>query len=100
MKMNMDYSNNGIAYQSNKLTEARFSLSPNEQKLIVMMVSMIFKDDKDFKDYEVRISDFSTLLNLKNKNIYAEIKDLLFRLSSRTVFIKEKNGYLILNKEY
>jgi plasmid replication initiation protein len=56
---------------------------------------MIFKDDKDFKDYEVRISDFSTLLNLKNKNIYAEIKDLLFRLSSRTVFIKEKNGYLI-----
>jgi plasmid replication initiation protein len=91
----MDRVNNGIVCQSNKLVEARFSLTLNEQKLIIMMVSLISLNDKDFKDYEIRVADFAGLLKIKNKNIYSEIKDLLLRLTSRTLFIKEETGFLV-----
>lgn len=87
--------NNGIVCQSNKLVEARFSLTLNEQKLIIMMVSLISLNDKDFKDYEIRVADFAELLKIKNKNIYSEIKDLLLRLTGRTLFIKEETGFLV-----
>jgi len=91
----MEYKNNGIFCQSNRLVEARFSLTPNEQKLIIMMISLISWGDKDFQDYEIRVTEFSKLLNLKNKNIYSQIKDLLCRITSRTVFIKKDKGFLV-----
>jgi len=94
--MNMDYLTNGIACYSNKLIEARYSLTPNEQKLVIMMVALISPKDEDFKDYKIRVSDFSNLLDLKNKNIHSQIKDVLCRLTGRTIFIqKEGKSFLV-----
>ena len=91
----MKHKKNGIFCQSNRLIEARFSLTPNEQKLVIMMISLISWKDKDFQNYEIRVADFSKLLNLKNKNIYSQLKDILCRITSRTVFIKKDNGFLV-----
>jgi plasmid replication initiation protein len=91
----MEYKKNGMFCQSNRLIEARFSLTPNEQKLVIMMISLISWGDKDFQNYEIRVADFSKLLNLKNKNIYSQIKDILCRITSRTVFIKKEKGFLV-----
>jgi plasmid replication initiation protein len=91
----MEHLKNGIACQSNKLVEARYSLSPNEQKIIVLMVSLISPNDKDFKEYEIKIADFVQLLNIRNNKAYKETKDLLYRLASRTLFIERENGFLV-----
>lgn len=91
----MDHLKNGIACQSNKLVEARYSLSPNEQKIIILMVALINPDDESFKTYRIKISDFARLLKINNKNIYPETEDLLYRLVDRTLKIQKEGGYLI-----
>jgi plasmid replication initiation protein len=49
--------------QSNKLVEARYSLTVGEQRLIFAMASMIHPDDVDFFVYEMRVKDLAELLN-------------------------------------
>jgi plasmid replication initiation protein len=89
--------NNGLVCQSNKLIEARYNLTPNEQKLVIMMIALIHKDDKELKDYRIRVSEFSKLLDLKNKNIHSQVRELLCRLSNRSIFIeKGKHSFLAL----
>ena len=91
----MDDLKNGIVCQSNKLIEARYSLTTNEQKLVVIMIALINKDDEDFKDYKIRILEFSNLLKLKNKNIHRQVRELLLRLLDRTIVIeKSKHSFL------
>jgi len=92
----MDRLKNGIACYSNTLIEARYSLTPNEQKLVIMMVALISPEDQDFKDYRIHVSDFSQLLELKNKNIHSQIKDVLCRLAGRVLFIPKKGKDFLL----
>jgi plasmid replication initiation protein len=53
-----------LVVQSNKLIEARYRLSVEEQKIVKILISQIRKDDKDFQDYEFRIKDLAELLGL------------------------------------
>jgi len=87
---------NMIVTQSNKLIEARYNLTIYEQRLVLIMISMVEPEDEDFKDYIIKISDFRDLLELKNKNIYSQVKKILLRLRERTLLIpKRKNDFLI-----
>ena len=93
--LNMEDLKNGIACQSNRLVEARYTLTPNEQKIIILMVALINPNDENFKVYKIRIADFAKLLKINNKNIYPETEDLLYRLVDRTLKIRKEGGYLI-----
>ncbi len=85
-----------IITQSNKLVEARYTLSLYEQRLVLMMIAMVEPADEDFKDYIIKISDFSGLLGLKNKNVYSQVKNLLLKLRERTLLIPEgEKDYLV-----
>jgi len=86
---------NMLVTQSNKLVEARYSLTLYEQRLVLMMISMIEPDDDDFKDYIIRVSDFSDLIGLKSRNLYPTIKKLLVKLRERTLVIEKGKDYLI-----
>jgi len=86
---------NMLVTQANKLVEARYTLSLYEQRLVLMMISMIEPKDEDFKDYIIRISDFSDLIGLKSRNLYPTIKNLLIKLRERTLVIEKGKDYLI-----
>jgi hypothetical protein len=43
-----------LVTQSTKLVEARYHLSVGEQRLVLLMISMIQPTDEDFKDYEIK----------------------------------------------
>ena len=87
---------NMIVTQSNRLIEARYTLSLYEQRLVLMMIAMVEPEDADFKNYIIKISDFGELLGLKNKNIYTQIKKILLKLRERTLLIpKGKKDFLI-----
>ena len=86
---------NMLVTQSNKLVEARYTLTLYEQRLVLMMIAMIEPDDEDFKDYIIRVSDFGDLIGLKNKNMYSQIKSLLVKLRERTLVIEDGKDYLV-----
>jgi len=87
---------NMLVTQSNQLVEAKYYLSLAEQRLVLMLASMVEPDDKDFKSYVIKISDFKDLIGLKSNNLYGRVKLLLRSLASRVIEIpKEGRSYLI-----
>ncbi|MEI2779833.1 MAG: replication initiation protein [Candidatus Competibacter sp.] len=58
----MNINKKSLVVQSNRLVEAKYRLSVEEQKIIKILVSQIQKEDEDFKDYEFRIKDLAELL--------------------------------------
>ena len=87
---------NNLVTQSNNLVEARYSLSLYEQRLVLMMISMVEPQDEDFKDYKIRVSDFNQILGLKHKGSYSKIKSILRGLRAKELLInKGEKDYLV-----
>ncbi len=83
-----------IVVQSNKLVEARYSLTVGEQRLIFAMASMIHPDDVDFFVYEMQVKELAELLNFDLKYAYFEIDKITDRLMERVLRIPEEKGWL------
>jgi plasmid replication initiation protein len=93
----MDGKKNLIITHSNRLTEARYSLTVNEQRIVLFMIAQIQPEDEELQEYAINIGDFAKLLGIKNKNIYADTKNLLHGLLSKVLYIPNDNGYLMTN---
>lgn len=87
-------SNNSLVAHSNKLTEARYFLTVGEQKVILLLISMISPNDTELKDYEMRISDFSKIMGLSGNSVYERMNETLDRLLSRVIHIPKETGFL------
>lgn len=81
-----------VVNKSNDLIQARYKLTVEEQRLIILLASMIHKDDEDFKSYELRVADFIALFGLeKRKSIYSELEESSKRLTGKTIELSEGN---------
>lgn len=78
---------NTVVWQSNQLAEARYELSPREQKLVLYVISMIEPEDEDFKRYVVNVADFAKLAKLSKSELYKELRDLAENLKSKVLVI-------------
>lgn len=83
-----------VVRKSNSLIEASYKLSVNEQRLILMLASSVKSEDKDFCPYRIAIKDFANLLELKNKNVYQDVEELVLGLREKTVTIFLKDSVL------
>jgi len=81
--------------QSNKLIEARYSLTVGEQRLILTMVSMIKQNDSDFTEYTIPLAELARLLDIDLSYTYEEIDKITDRLMSRVLHIRMQNGDLM-----
>ena len=84
--------------KSNELVEGRYKFDMWETRVFTKMVSMIRRDDKDFKDYRIYIKDVMEEYGFDNsKSTYQRIKigaEKLMRKIIRTVG-EDENGELI-----
>jgi plasmid replication initiation protein len=78
-----------IVWQHNRLAEARYELSPREQKLVLYVIAMIEPEDADFKRYVVNISDFARLAKLSKDDLYRELRELAEGLKSKVLLIPD-----------
>ena len=83
---------NQLIVKSNWLIEARYKLTIQEQRLILLMVSMIEKDDKDFQPYRIKVREFMKIVGKKGQSDYHAMKQLTRRLLERVIVIKERDG--------
>jgi len=84
-----------IVTHSNQLSEARYTLTIAEQRLVLTLLSMISPDDNDFKNYEIKISDFKELLQINTNAVYDQTKEVLRKLASRVIYIPDGKNYFI-----
>jgi len=61
-----------LVTKDNRLIEARYKLTVNEQRLVLGLASMVRKDDEDFKDYVVHVDDIAELFGQENSNSFYE----------------------------
>lgn len=78
-----------LVVQHNRLIEARYKLSLTEQRLIKLLVSMIEREDEDFKQYVVCVADLADLLGIKSGDIYPAIEKAIDRLMDTPINFKD-----------
>jgi plasmid replication initiation protein len=83
--------NNYLVSKSNDLIEARYRLSVQEQRLIAIMVSDIKPNDRDFKNYSYKITDFIEWVGVDGKDYYKELRKITAKLLTRLITIKQDN---------
>lgn len=74
-----------LVVQSNRLVEAKYRLSVEEQKIVKILISQIQKDDKDFQDYEFHVKELAELLGMKHKDPYGVLQKITERLMTRVL---------------
>jgi plasmid replication initiation protein len=78
--------------QSNKLVEARYTLTVGEQRLILAMVSRTKTSDEDFAEYRISLVELSKILDIPLSYVYREIERIINLLMSRVLTIREESG--------
>jgi plasmid replication initiation protein len=81
--------------KSNSLIQAKYRLSIQEQRIMLLAISQIAKDEEltDQKMYSVHASEFQDFTGVSLKQSYAELKQAALKLKRREVSITEKpNG--------
>jgi plasmid replication initiation protein len=84
----IEVSANNLVVQHNKIIEAKYKLSVGEQRLVKLLISMIEKDDEDFKVYRISVTDLSKLLGISDKDIYRKVKVSSKKLISNVLTFK------------
>jgi plasmid replication initiation protein len=85
---------NYIVTKSNDLINAKYTLSVEEQRIILVLASMVQPDDIEFKLYRFKIKDFLNLINVKDKKKYSEIPKITRKLVDKSLEIKYGNKIL------
>ena len=78
-----------VVRKADKLLNARYSLSQLAIKVITSVISMISKDDEDFKLYVLKVQDFKELTESKHKNPYKQLRDACDELLNKKIEFDE-----------
>ncbi len=84
--------------KSNSLIRAAYKLTTNEQKLILIAISLISPDDKDFHTYEITIKTIAEILKVKRKDLHKSIENITFNILKKPFkYVNDKNERVQLN---
>ncbi len=78
--------------KSNQLIEASYKLSVQEQRIILLLASMVKRTDDDFKLYKIKIKDFMEIVGVKDIGKYKEIQEQTKQLVKKELTIIKKDG--------
>ena len=85
----------GTVVKANELIQkSRFSLSLQQQKIVLYLISQITPYDEDFKLYEFSIIDFCKVCGIdynSGKN-YADLKAAIKEIADKSIYITLPNG--------
>lgn len=81
---------NNLIVKSNQVVEAGYELTTNEQRLVLLGISMIPKgeDIDPTAGYEITAQEFAEAYNIHPKTAYRELKEATSRLYERSIVIR------------
>ena len=78
------------------IKNSSFDLSMEEQRIILVLASMVQPEDKEFKTYSFKISDFIAILSLKDQSKYTQLPKITKELMQKIFEIDdEETGELL-----
>lgn len=82
----------GMIYMSNILVNSGQSLSIRAAKMLRLLISMVKKNDMDFKGYTIGLAELSRILNASKPSILRDAFKLTNELAFGGLTIKRENG--------
>jgi hypothetical protein len=95
-----------LVVQHNKIVEARYKLTVEEQRLLKTLVSKIQLHDEDFKVYEITVLELANLIGIVDDYYYSRVKAITKKLRDSSLnFMNDKGeevqtGWLSSAKYY
>ena len=84
-----------IVFQHNNLVEAKYSLTLQEKRIILWLISRIKPEDEDFKEHVLSVKEFMELLELTGKGNYKELQKITLGLMKKVLVIKQPDKHRI-----
>jgi plasmid replication initiation protein len=78
-----------IVWQQNRLAEARYKLSPREQKLLLYVIAMIEPESEEFGRCKVSVREYADLTGLKRHSLYEELRDTALSIREKTLVVED-----------
>ena len=77
-----------IVWQQNQFAEARYKLSPREQKLLLYVIAMIDPEAEDFGKCKVAVKEYADLTGLQTDDLYQELRDSALAIKKKLLSLK------------
>lgn len=75
------------------IQKSRFSLSLQQQKVLLYLISQISPQDKDFKSYQFSISDFCKVCGITDSGTnYSDLKSVIKDIADKSLWVRLQNG--------
>jgi plasmid replication initiation protein len=81
------FNNSVIAVQHNHLVQAKYSMSLQQKRIMIWLVSQIKPDDKDFKEHSLSVKELIDICALSGESAYKELKNITFSLVEKGIRI-------------
>ncbi len=87
--------NRNIVKQDYHLLNARYKLNTSEIKFIMTAIAQIDADDKEFQEYEIKVSELEQKLQAEQNE--TRLKQFAKRLMSKPLEIPTNDGWIVVN---
>jgi plasmid replication initiation protein len=81
------FKNSIIAIQHNNLVEAKYSMTLQQKRIMIWLVSQIKPNDIDFKEHVLSIRELIEICQLSGESSYKEIRNITFSLIEKGIRI-------------
>ncbi|MCL2375374.1 MAG: replication initiation protein [Firmicutes bacterium] len=98
-KFELDIARSHTVVKANDLIQkSRFSLSTQEQKIVLFLISKIKPDDKELREYDFEIMEFCKLCGIDHDSggNYQSLKNAIKKLSDKSLWVKKDTGAEVL----
>lgn len=83
--------------QSNSLINSIYNITLTEKRVLVVTISMIKPEDKDFKEYRIPINKFAELFKIKGNSVLELVKTATSKLLERKLIIEDGKKLIQMN---
>lgn len=81
------FRNSVIAIQHNNLVQAKYSMTLQQKKIMIWLVSQIKRGDEDFKEHTLSVKELIEICQLSGESAYKQLKDTTFSLIEKGIRI-------------
>jgi Initiator Replication protein. len=88
-----NYRNYRVTKANSLIQKTRFSLTLQEQKILLYLITKIQPRDTEFTEYTFSIKEFCEICGIDNVGMYTSLKDTLKKLADRSFWaVIDDNG--------
>lgn len=96
LEMILDIDKDNLVVQSNLMIYGCYDFSALEQKIILILISTIKKNDTELKSLEFQVKDLAFILRVTPELLYRDLPKLCKNIMEKVIEIKQENGSWIM----